>query len=77
QRLAAHEVHDRLARQHAARLRGERRKQRELVRRECAQLAVDAHRARAAIEDDPKTPKRLLTVRGVGYVFARKQDADA
>ena len=31
---------------------------------------------RAAIEDDAKAPKRLLTVRGAGYVFARKQDAD-
>ncbi|HEX6722414.1 MAG TPA: DNA-binding response regulator, partial [Burkholderiaceae bacterium] len=29
------------------------------------------------IEEDPKAPKRLLTVRGVGYVFARKQDSDA
>ena len=27
-------------------------------------------------EDDPKAPKRLLTVRGVGYVFARKQDSE-
>ena len=41
--------------------------------------SIDVHvsRIRAAIEDDPKTPKRLLTVRGVGYVFARKQDAEA
>lgn len=41
--------------------------------------SIDVHvsRIRAAIEDDPKSPKRLLTVRGVGYVFARKQDADA
>jgi DNA-binding response OmpR family regulator len=38
---------------------------------------VHVSRIRAAIEDDPKAPKRLLTVRGVGYVFARKQDADA
>jgi DNA-binding response OmpR family regulator len=29
------------------------------------------------IEDDPKSPRRILTVRGSGYVFARKQDADA
>ena len=38
--------------------------------------SIDVHvsRIRAAIEDDPKAPKRLLTVRGVGYVFARKQD---
>jgi two-component system, OmpR family, phosphate regulon response regulator OmpR len=28
------------------------------------------------IEDDPKLPRRVLTVRGAGYVFARKQDAD-
>ncbi|MFI4930797.1 MAG: response regulator [Burkholderiales bacterium] len=40
--------------------------------------SIDVHvsRIRAAIEDDPKAPKRLLTVRGVGYVFARKQDAE-
>jgi hypothetical protein len=31
-------------------------------------------RIRAAIEQDPKAPKRILTVRGVGYVFARQQD---
>jgi two-component system phosphate regulon response regulator OmpR len=40
--------------------------------------SIDVHisRIRAAIEDDPKTPRRILTVRGVGYVFARKQDTD-
>jgi DNA-binding response OmpR family regulator len=40
--------------------------------------SIDVHvsRIRAAIEDDPKAPKRLLTVRGVGYVVARKQDAE-
>ena len=31
-------------------------------------------RIRAAIEADPKNPRRILTVRGVGYVFARQQD---
>jgi DNA-binding response OmpR family regulator len=31
-------------------------------------------RIRAAIETDPKNPKRILTVRGVGYVFARQQE---
>src|SRR5690606_5124844 len=41
--------------------------------------SIDVHisRIRASIEDDPKEPKRILTVRGAGYVFARKQDADA
>ncbi|MBK6863970.1 MAG: response regulator transcription factor [Ideonella sp.] len=41
--------------------------------------SIDVHvsRLRAAIEDDPKAPRRLLTVRGAGYVFAKKQDADA
>jgi len=41
--------------------------------------SIDVHisRIRALIEDDPKDPKRVLTVRGVGYVFARRQDADA
>ena len=38
--------------------------------------SIDVHmgRIRAAIEDDVKHPKRILTVRGVGYVFARQQD---
>jgi DNA-binding response OmpR family regulator len=41
--------------------------------------SIDVHisRIRAAIEDDPKEPRRILTVRGVGYVFAKKQDADS
>jgi len=40
--------------------------------------SIDVHisRIRAVIEDDPKNPKRVLTVRGAGYVFAKKQDAD-
>ena len=38
--------------------------------------SVDVHisRIRAAIEDDPKKPRRILTLRGSGYVFARDQD---
>jgi DNA-binding response OmpR family regulator len=38
--------------------------------------SIDVHmgRIRAAIEADPKAPQRILTVRGVGYVFARHQD---
>lgn len=38
--------------------------------------SIDVHvsRIRAAIETDPKTPRRLITVRGAGYVFARFQD---
>jgi DNA-binding response OmpR family regulator len=38
--------------------------------------SVDVHvsRLRAALEDDPKRPRRILTVRGAGYVFARDQD---
>ena len=37
--------------------------------------SIDVHvsRIRAAIEDDPKKPRRILTVRGAGYVFARQQ----
>lgn len=37
--------------------------------------SIDVHvsRIRAAIEDDPKHPQRLITVRGAGYVFARSQ----
>jgi DNA-binding response OmpR family regulator len=38
--------------------------------------SIDVHigRIRQAIESDVKAPKRILTVRGVGYVFARQQD---
>ena len=41
--------------------------------------SIDVHisRIRAVIEDDAKAPRRVLTVRGAGYVFAKKQDADA
>lgn len=40
--------------------------------------SIDVHvsRIRAAIEADPKRPRRIITVRGVGYVFARIQDGD-
>ncbi len=38
--------------------------------------SIDVHisRIRAAIEDDPKKPRRVITVRGAGYVFAKAQD---
>ena len=38
--------------------------------------SIDVHmgRIRAAIEQDPKNPRRILTVRGVGYVFAKQQE---
>ncbi|MEM7123060.1 MAG: response regulator transcription factor [Pseudomonadota bacterium] len=38
--------------------------------------SIDVHisRIRAEIEDDPKHPRRVITVRGAGYVFARTQD---
>lgn len=38
--------------------------------------SIDVHigRLRAAIEDNPKQPKRIITVRGAGYVFAKAQD---
>jgi two-component system phosphate regulon response regulator OmpR len=37
--------------------------------------SIDVHvsRIRAAIEDDPRKPRRLITVRGAGYVFAKQQ----
>lgn len=40
--------------------------------------SIDVHvsRIRAAIEDDPRHPRRIITVRGIGYVFARYQDRD-
>ena len=51
----------------------------ELVRGEALEAfdrSIDVHvaRIRAAIEDDPKRPRRLLTVRGAGYVLARNPD---
>jgi len=38
--------------------------------------SIDVHisRIRSAIEDDAKHPRRIITVRGAGYVFARVQD---
>ncbi len=38
--------------------------------------SIDVHisRIRAEIEADPKHPRRVITVRGAGYVFARTQD---
>ena len=38
--------------------------------------SIDVHisRIRALIEDDPKQPRHLLTLRGVGYLFAAQRD---
>jgi DNA-binding response OmpR family regulator len=43
--------------------------------REAFDRSIDVHvsRIRAAIEDDPRKPRRLITVRGAGYVFAKQQ----
>ncbi len=40
--------------------------------------SIDVHisRIRAAIEDDPKHPRRIITIRGSGYMFTRDQNAD-
>jgi hypothetical protein len=51
----------------------------DLVRGEAIEAfdrSIDVHisRIRAAIEDDPKAPKRVITVRGAGYLFAKAQD---
>ena len=51
----------------------------DLVRGEALEAfdrSIDVHisRIRAAIEDDPKKPRRVLTIRGAGYVFAKLQD---
>ena len=45
-------------------------------RLEAFDRSIDVHmsRIRAAIEDDPKKPRRVITVRGAGYVFAKVQD---
>jgi len=41
--------------------------------------SIDVHisRIRQAIEDDPRHPRRIITVRGAGYVFARSQDEES
>ena len=46
---------------------------------EALDRSIDVHisRIRAAIEDDPKHPRRIVTVRGAGYFFARTQDVKA
>ena len=38
--------------------------------------SIDVHisRLRAALEDEPAHPRRIITVRGSGYLFARNQD---
>jgi DNA-binding response OmpR family regulator len=40
--------------------------------------SIDVHisRIRSAIEDDPKRPRRVITIRGVGYLFAKIQDQE-
>lgn len=40
--------------------------------------SIDVHisRIRAAIEDNPKQPRRIITLRGAGYIFARSQDGE-
>ena len=45
-------------------------------RLEAFDRSIDVHisRIRAAIEDDPKKPRRVITVRGAGYVFAKAQE---
>jgi len=51
----------------------------DLVRGEALEAfdrSIDVHisRIRQAIEADPKKPRRIVTVRGSGYVFAKAQD---
>jgi two-component system, OmpR family, phosphate regulon response regulator OmpR len=45
-------------------------------RLEAFDRSIDVHisRIRAAIEDDPRNPRRIITVRGAGYVFAKSQE---
>jgi DNA-binding response OmpR family regulator len=45
-------------------------------RLEAFDRSIDVHisRIRAAVEDDPKKPQRVITVRGAGYVFAKAQN---
>ncbi len=37
--------------------------------------SIDVHvsRIRAAVEEDPKSPRRILTIRGVGYLFVSEE----
>jgi DNA-binding response OmpR family regulator len=44
-------------------------------RLEAFDRSIDVHvsRIRSAIEDNPKQPRRIITVRGAGYVFAKVQ----
>jgi DNA-binding response OmpR family regulator len=46
------------------------------ARLEAFDRSIDVHvsRIRAAIEDDVKKPRRIITVRGAGYVFAKQQN---
>ena len=37
-------------------------------------IDVQISRTRQAIEDNPKKPRRIITIRGSGYVFAKAQD---
>lgn len=41
--------------------------------------SIDVHisRIRAAVEVDPRSPRRILTIRGVGYVFTREEAGSA
>jgi DNA-binding response OmpR family regulator len=46
------------------------------VELEAFDRSIDVHvsRIRAAVEDDPAHPRRIITVRGSGYLFAKAQD---
>jgi two-component system phosphate regulon response regulator OmpR len=51
----------------------------DLLKGECFESfdrSIDVHvsRIRACIEDNPKKPRRVITVRTAGYVFAKAQD---
>jgi two-component system, OmpR family, phosphate regulon response regulator OmpR len=51
----------------------------DLVKGECFESfdrSIDVHvsRIRSCIEDNPKKPRRVITVRSAGYVFAKAQD---
>lgn len=45
-------------------------------RLEAFDRSIDVHisRIRSAIEGNPRKPRRVITVRGAGYVFAKEQD---
>ena len=69
------QIHERLARHHAAGMLGQREQQRELVAGERARLAVEPHLARAGVDLEPAEAQHLgaalAAARGAGSARSR------